>query len=159
MKRNCALRVLVFGLLTTLLSSCATLKRWVSVPTYAPVEEELNAKWQGSSYADIVKEYGAPNRSVNDGLGGTIYVYEDIQTEYTTVSSSGVVNGSIDSKTKMVTIRNFTEFYVDGNDCCYSVRSNRLEENGTRISPIHVGLFGILGYIVVGSLVGIFFLF
>ena len=138
-----------------MLSSCATLKRWVSVPTYAPVEEELNAKWQGSSYADIVKEYGAPNRSVNDGLGGTIYVYEDIQTEYTTVSSSGVVNGSIDSKTKMVTIRNFTEFYVDGNDCCYSVRSNRLEEDGTRLSPMRIAISGILGTTIIAAIIGL----
>ncbi|MGM9790783.1 MAG: hypothetical protein ACI3Y4_00085 [Candidatus Cryptobacteroides sp.] len=157
MKRNNAFKLLFFGLMIMMLSSCATLKRWVSVPTYAPVEEQLNEIWQGSTYADIVKAYGAPSRSVNDGLGGTIYVYEDIQTEYTTVSNSGVVNGRIDSETKMVTIRNFTEFYVDGNDCCYSVRSNRLEEDGTRISPIHVGLFGIFGVVVVGSILGILF--
>lgn len=148
-------RVFVFSILITALSSCATLKRWVSVPTYAPVEEQLNEIWQGSTYADIVKAYGAPNRSVNDGLGGTIYVYEDIQTEYTTVSSSGVVNGSIDSKTKMVTIRNFTEFYVDGNDCCYSVRSNRLEEDGTRISPMRIALSGILGTTIIAAIVGL----
>lgn len=155
MKRNFTLKLLFFGIMITLLSSCAAVKNWFYVPTYAPVEEELNAIWQGSSYADIVKEYGAPNRSVNDGLGGTIYVYEDIQTEYTTVSSSGVVNGSIDSKTKMVTIRNFTEFYVDGNDCCYSVRSNRLEEDGTRLSPIRIAISGILGTTIIAAIVGL----
>ena len=110
-------RVFVFSILITALSSCATLKRWVSVPTYAPVEEELNAIWQGSSYADIVKEYGAPNRSVNDGLGGTIY--------------------------------------VDGNDCCYSVRSNRLEEDGTRLSPMRIAISGILGTTIIAAIIGL----
>ncbi|MGM9791377.1 MAG: hypothetical protein ACI3Y4_03115 [Candidatus Cryptobacteroides sp.] len=36
MKRNNAFKLLFFGLMIMMLSSCATLKRWVSVPTYAP---------------------------------------------------------------------------------------------------------------------------
>ena len=124
-------RLIILLAMTMALCSCSTLKDYFTEPVYTLSEPALNDRWQGSSYADIVRVYGAPTRTASDGAGGTIYVYEETETEYSTSSSRGVLD-SIDTTTKAKVKRNFTEFYVNADNSCYQVRSNLYEPNGDR---------------------------
>ncbi|MCQ2140456.1 MAG: hypothetical protein MJZ09_08800 [Bacteroidales bacterium] len=122
--------LLIFA--TILLSSCSVMKDMVSNPVMASTEPSLNAEWQGCTYGEIVKAFGAPTRTASDGVGGTIYVYEDIQTTYTTSTSTFGHSYSVDSETTATTMRQYKEFYVNNCDSCYLVRSNIMEPTGKR---------------------------
>ena len=101
------------------LVSCAALEKLVTAPAYAPIEEQL------TDDTDIVLAYGTPNRVIDDGLGGFVYVYEEVHTELAASSDN-----------RPLVYRTFTEFYLDTEKTCYNVRSNRLTEDGRRFSPL-----------------------
>ena len=107
------------------LVSCAALEKLVTAPAYAPIEEQLTNEWFGRADTDIVLAYGTPNRVIDDGLGGFVYVYEEVHTELAASSDN-----------RPLVYRTFTEFYLDTEKTCYNVRSNRLAEDGRRFSPL-----------------------
>lgn len=118
------------------LTSCSAMRSLVGVETVSPIEPELNRQWNGRSYAEIVMSFGAPTRVAPDGKGGNIYVYEEIKTKYTSKSERDIFD-DIETNTTVSTVRDFTEFYVDAQDKCYLVRSNRREpDGGYRVSVI-----------------------
>ena len=134
------------------LCSCSTLKDYFTEPGYTLSEPVLNDKWQGSTYSEIVRAYGAPTRTASDGAGGTIYVYEETETEYSTSSSRGLFD-SIDTTTKAKVNRNFTEFYVNADNVCYEVRSNLYMPDGSRkFSVVKTGFWTLAAACLVGML-------
>ena len=152
------LKLLIIAISTVMLSSCSVLQNMTTKPVMSSSEPGLNTAWQGHSYAEIVRAFGAPTRTASDGAGGTIYVYEETKTKYTTSTSTVNVGNTIDSETTAETTREFSEFYVDGNDSCYLVRSNRVEPTGGRqFAPLKTLVYltstGVmLG--IIGSLLG-----
>lgn len=151
-------KLFILVLSVVMLSSCSVLQNMTTKPVMSSSEPGLNAAWQGHSYAEIVRAFGAPTRTASDGAGGTIYVYEETKTKYTTSTSTVNVGNTIDSETTAETTREFSEFYVDGNDSCYLVRSNRVEPTGGRqFAPLKTLVYltstGVmLG--IIGSLLG-----
>lgn len=151
-------KLFILVLSVVMLSSCSVLQNMTTKPVMSSSEPGLNAAWQGHSYAEIVRAFGAPTRTASDGAGGTIYVYEETKTKYTTSTSTVNVGNTIDSETTAETTREFSKFYVDGNDSCYLVRSNRVEPTGGRqFAPLKTLVYltstGVmLG--IIGSLLG-----
>ena len=97
-------------------SSCAPAVKYISM------EPSYNEQWNGRSHADIVAEFGAPDRVESDGLDGTILVYETI----TTVSEikekySGVYNETVSSD------KEYTHYFIGSDSRCYAVKSNIVE--------------------------------
>lgn len=142
------IRIFLTLILAALLSSCATIREITTVPRYSSAEPGLKANWLGASYAEIVVGNGAPSRVADDGLGGKIYIYEETSTVYNTVTREDVLN-SVSSETTAENRREFTEFYVDANDICYNVRSNREVETGRRFSPFRTIFYTGFGAAVV----------
>jgi hypothetical protein len=66
-------RIISILIISFLASSCSLLR-------YRSLEEEYNKVWTGRSYAEIVEEFGAPDRIVPDGKDGNIAVYEKFTT-------------------------------------------------------------------------------
>lgn len=121
-----------------LLSSCSAIHNYVNMPVMIDAEPDLNAEWIGRPYSEIIRSYGAPTRTADDGIGGLIHVYEQLSTTSTTTTSSNTtsITPSLTSETRTETHRQFTEFYVDSNNNCYLVRTNTLKDSGmTRFSP------------------------
>jgi hypothetical protein len=86
------------------------------------MEPSYNEQWNGRSHADIVAEFGAPDRVESDGLDGSILVYETI----TTVSEikekyTGVYNETV------TTDKEYTHYFIGSDDRCYAVKSNVVE--------------------------------
>ena len=109
-------RVLMLLAAVMALSSCSTAVKYISL------EQSYNDQWAGRSHADIVAEFGAPDRVESDGLNGSILVYETI----TTVSEvrekySGVYNRTEKSE------KEFTHFFIGEDSRCYTVKSNKVE--------------------------------
>ena len=105
---------LLFVILT--LASCSSAIKYVSM------EPSYNEQWNGRSHADIVAEFGAPDRVESDGLNGSILVYETI----TTVSEikekySGVYNETV------TTDKEYTHYFIGSDNRCYAVKSNKME--------------------------------
>ena len=89
------------------LTSCHTLE-------CVPLQDEYNAKLNGKSQVEIIELIGPPDRTVSDGQGGEIMVYE-IKSQQGNVSK-----GSINLKENRLQ----TSVYIDGNKICYKVKSD-----------------------------------
>jgi hypothetical protein len=78
-------RIISILIISFLASSCSLLR-------YRSLEEEYNKVWTGRSYAEIVEEFGAPDRIVPDGKDGNIAVVDThfgyFDPDYTTTVSS-----------------------------------------------------------------------
>ena len=107
----------LFFLLLTLLSavSCST-------PRYVFSEPYLQDQWIGSSHAEIVREFGAPNREISDGADGLILVYEYFTKTATVYQNTAMIEKD----------RRFKEFYLDAEGNCYDVRSNESRRDGRK---------------------------
>ena len=107
----------LFFLLLALLSavSCST-------PRYVSSEPYLQDQWIGSSHAEIIREFGAPNREISDGADGQILVYENFPTTATVYGYSATIEKN----------RSFKEFYLDAEGNCYDVRSNESRRDGRK---------------------------
>ena len=150
------LKFLIIAISTVMLSSCSVLQNMTTKPVMSSSEPGLNTAWQGHPYAEIVRAFGAPTRTASDGAGGTIYVYEETKTKYTTSTSTINVANTIDSETIAETSREFSEFYVDGNDTCYLVKSNRIEATGERqFAPLKALVYLTSAGILLGIIVSL----
>lgn len=93
-------KVIVMLLAVLALSSCSSAIKYISL------EPSYNETWAGRSHADIVNEYGAPDRVESDGLDGSILVYET----YTE---------NMDKE--------FAHFFIGSDSRCYMVKTNQVE--------------------------------
>lgn len=93
-------RLLVLLLALVALSSCSSAIKYISL------ESSFNELWAGRSHADVVNEYGAPDRVESDGLDGCILIYETFKEDLS---------------------KDYTHFYIGGDSRCYMVKSNLVE--------------------------------
>ena len=111
MKRTFSLLFLILAL-----ASCAPAVKYISM------EPSYNEQWTGRSHADIVAEFGAPDRVESDGLDGSILVYETITTTSEIKEKySGVYNETV------TTDKEYTHYFIGSDDRCYAVKSNVVE--------------------------------
>tara|TARA_Y100001970_G_C13869194_1_gene668148 strand:+ start:190 stop:543 length:354 start_codon:yes stop_codon:yes gene_type:complete len=62
-------KILTTSFLILLLYSCAAV-------TPQPTYEEKMQTWIGEHYSKMIQQWGAYTRSIDDGAGGTIYIWE-----------------------------------------------------------------------------------
>jgi len=105
----------IFFLLATLLSAVSC-----SSPRYVSSQPYMQDEWTGRTHAEIIQEFGAPDRELSDGADGLILVYESF--------SSNVSGHTI------YTSREFIEFYLDADGSCYDVRTNGQRRDGRQFS-------------------------
>ncbi|MBO4757517.1 MAG: hypothetical protein J5577_03590 [Bacteroidales bacterium] len=100
-----------------------------TVPRYISAEQVYNDEWVGQEYANIVQTFGAPDREVSDGRDGSIVVYQDAITEF--IEDPYYLGPTIIRQGK-----DYTQFFIDENDVCYKVMTDRVIQDGRRISII-----------------------
>lgn len=119
-------RIISILIISFLASSCSLLR-------YRSLEEEYNKVWTGRSYAEIVEEFGAPDRIVPDGKDGNIAVVDThfgyFDPDYTTTVSSDKI---------------YKQFFIGSDDICYRVKSNEqeLDPKSVRNSRLTWGISG-----------------
>ena len=119
-------RIISILIISVLASSCSLLR-------YRSLEEEYNKVWTGRSYAEIVEEFGAPDRIVPDGKDGNIAVVDThfgyFDPDYTTTVSSDKI---------------YKQFFIGSDDICYRVKSNEqeLDPKSVRNSRLTWGISG-----------------
>ncbi len=95
----------------------------------------------GKTYVEIVDAFGAPDRTMPDGRGGQIIVYEDIQLQ---------TSGTMNPWTKHVSLatessKGYTHMYMTEADVCYQVKTNREKEVSEFSKGKTIGLIAGLG--------------
>ena len=100
-----------------------------TVPRYVSAEPVFNDEWVGQEYADIVQVFGAPDREVSDGRDGSIIGYQDAITEY--IDDPYYLGPTIIRQGK-----DYTQFFIDEDDVCYKVMTDRVIQDGRRVSVI-----------------------
>ena len=103
----------IFFLMLTLLSAASC-----SIPRFVPIESSLQEQWPGRTHAEIIREFGAPDREISDGADGMVLVYERTTTTTRTEEFMERYTTTIEEN------RVFKEFYIDAAGICYNVRSN-----------------------------------
>jgi len=101
------------------LSSCSIIRQY-------PAEQEYSKIWKGRSHAEIVTEFGAPDRVESDGNGGKILVYEEFSTTSTTDVDTHFGRFDPDYTTKVQTNKSYTHFFIGPDNICYHIKSNRM---------------------------------
>lgn len=142
MKTNYAFFLLI--LMSVLaLSGCSASSKLSSGPAVSGTEY-YNSLYVGQSHAQIVKDFGAPNREVSDGEGGYILVYEWF--DYSTRYDGSFIHNNVH--------RTYIEFYMDDSGLCHNVRTNKLSPKEKKEILTAVGLcFGATSALsVVGSI-------
>ena len=117
-----------FILMLTLLSAVSC-----SIPRYVPIESSLQEQWPGRTHAEVIREFGAPDREISDGADGVVLVYERTTTTTRTEEFMERYTTTIEEN------RVFKEFYIGADGICYNVRSNeslREEEKVSVLGPI-----------------------
>lgn len=129
-----------------LVSSCGSAK-------LVPAEEEYNNAWKGRTHAEIVQTYGAPNRSESDGQGGIILVYETVVISTTTSSNAGLGMYAPDHFTsRSSSSEQYVHFFLDSNDYCYLVKTNKALPGGQREEQIRRNMYFLVGGALAASL-------
>ncbi|MBO4924197.1 MAG: hypothetical protein J5382_08755 [Bacteroidales bacterium] len=95
-----------------------------TVPRYVSAEPAFNDEWVGRSYSEIVQTFGAPDREVSDGQGGSIVVYEGGITEY--------LGSYYPGPTIIRRGENYMQYFVDEDGTCYKVLTDRVIQDGRR---------------------------
>lgn len=113
--------LMVAAALFLCLSSCSILR---SSQSQGPD----TSYWYGKSRNAIMMSFGIPDREASDGAGGVVLVYEDIST-VTSKNSKKEKNFVTDepvyeSSETVSQIRRYAEFFLDGENYCYNVRTN-----------------------------------
>ena len=80
----------------------------------------LDEVFVGQTYAQIVEEMGAPDRTTPDGKGGTILIY-DIYKQYVT---SGRITPFSQVNANTVEENTYCHFYVNTDNICYQTKTN-----------------------------------
>lgn len=141
-------RIIIYLLTAVLmLSACSMTRQY-------PLETEYNDQWKGRSHAEIVTEFGAPDRVESDGNGGKILVYETFSTTTTTDVDTHFGYFDPDYTTKVQTNKSYTHFFIGPDNTCYHIKSNRMEldpqsrRNAAIALKIYGGVIGLSALIV-----------
>ena len=137
-------RTITFLICIILLSSCSLVR-------FQPIEQEYNKSWTGRSYADIVREFGAPDRVEYDGKDGNILVYEEFSTVSSTDVDTHFGRFDPDYTTTVRTDKEYVQFFLDSDNTCYLVKSNksRADQKSLRNARISLGVTGgVLGFLL-----------
>lgn len=140
-------RILILAAYVLCLASC-------SMTRTIPMEAEYNAEWQGKSYSAIVMHFGAPDRVEYDGMNGQIIVYENFTTVSTTDVDTHFGRFDPDYTTKVKTNKDYIHFFLDENNTCYLVKSNReqIDPKAKRRFNVlfwtHTGILGALTLLI-----------
>ena len=110
-------RVLIFLSLISIAQSCTTTH-------LLSLNPELDDLFVGQTYAQIVEEMGAPDRTTPDGKGGTILIY-DIYKQYVT---RGNITPFSQVNAKTVEKNAYCHFYVNSDNNCYLTNTNLTKE-------------------------------
>lgn len=122
MKKIVSLPLIICILIsTTCLTSCHTYYRVSAADTY-------NKLYVGKSYNEIVTKLGAPDRTSPDGNNGTILIYEEFTHKtIATASNINYYNKTYTPSSHTTTSTTYVHVYVDKNNVCYGVKTNRTE--------------------------------
>lgn len=137
-------RTITFLICIILLSSCSLVR-------FQPLEQEYNNTWTGRSYAEIVREFGAPDRVEYDGKDGNILVYEEFSTVSSTDVDTHFGRFDPDYTTTVRTDKEYVQFFLDSDNTCYLVKSNksRADQKSLRNARISLGVTGgVLGFLL-----------
>ena len=132
-------KILLFFLLLTAVS-CRT---WYTVS----LQPKLSNDFVGKSHNYIVSAMGAPSRTVSDGNGGQILIYEKTSALSQAVATNvDIFNGTYTPGTYTTTNTDYVQFYVDIRGNCYRVNTNLTEEYSEFSKGKTIGLIaGIAG--------------
>lgn len=130
-------RIISILIISFLASSCSLLR-------YRSLEEEYNKVWTGRSYAEIVEEFGAPDRIVPDGKDGSIAVYEKFTTTTLTDVDTHFGYFDPDYTTTVSSDKIYKQFFIGSDDICYRVKSNEqeLDPKSVRNNRLSWGISG-----------------
>jgi len=105
--------------------------------------EYYNNEYRGRTHADIVRNFGAPDRETSDGAGGYILIYERLYS-----SSYKNISGYMDYDIQ----KSYIQFFLDTNGICYNVRTNRLSPDKEKsiINTFAIGYGAIAGLGIIG---------
>ncbi len=121
-------------LLATSLTSCYTTKEgWHMEQSTVDDFPAFRKMCIGQSHNQIVTKLGAPQRTLSDGAGGTILVYENTTT--TTVSNSVKTAYNVDyfnktytpgvsTTSQQTTNTDYIQYFVNSESVCYDVKTN-----------------------------------
>ena len=109
--------------------------------------EYYNDVYRGATHAQIIEEYGAPDRETSDGKDGYILVYE---TFYSTSYVDGM--GFVDHSTR----KSYIQFFMDKRGVCYNVMTNKPSPEQTESAltafAVGSGVYTGLGLLTLGFL-------
>jgi len=115
-----------------------------SVTTYAPIEDSLTLTWKGKTHAQVIDEYGAPDRETSDGKDGVILIYEKtVEETHASPSTPGRYGPDYDVTT--YENKEYTHFYIDRRGIVTKVKSNLEAPSGKRIDWGQTCIVGVLG--------------
>ena len=141
MKASSLFAAVGFAVICAMVSSCSVFNAGYD---YQSGSDYYTQAYNGASRADIVSEYGAPDRESPDGLGGMILVYE--KTYYSSrYDGWGYITNDVH--------RRYKQFFLDDHDICYRVMTNELapQTRSSLLSGVLTG-FGVASAV---SLAGI----
>ena len=149
MKTSVLLRM---SFLLAILCSCSIERQLAG--KFARAEDLYTEQWVGHSQAEVIAEFGAPDREVSDGADGIILVYETITTNSSFSedlvqigpTKSGSVSTSYDKR--------YVHFYIGPDKLCYKVKSNKAIYTGKH-HPAEIARAVIVGSTIVTGL-GVF---
>ena len=137
-------RTITFLICIILLSSCSLIR-------FQPLEQEYNNTWTGRSYAEIVREFGAPDRVEYDGLDGRILIYEEFESITSTDVDTHFGRFDPDYTTTVKTDKKYIQFFLDSGNTCYLVKSNKskVDQQSLKNARITLGVTGgVLGFLL-----------
>lgn len=153
--------------LVSVMCSCTTTK-------YYSLQDKYNQNYRNATRNDIYRICGAPSRVVNMDKGEYIIVYERYETQTTSNSYSatnanananagsyysnnqsyanvyGNSNTYSGNNTRTSNNRYYTEFYMNSNDRCYSVRTT--DTYAKKETDVGMTVVVVIGSIVIGGL-------
>ena len=86
------------------------------------LQEEYNQQWKNATKKEIIHQFGIPNSIVDIEDGESIMIYEDF--EYN-ASLEGRARGNVDLNSKAYKDRIYTEYFLDKDNVCFHVRTNK----------------------------------
>ena len=108
--RNKTVRFLFLGMVyISMISSCYT-----TVYDYVSLQSEYSRLYVGCTKAQIIADFGVPDRTENIDSNIKVLIYDDYNTLAMGMDGFGVARN----------FRTFAEFYMDINGKCYSVKTN-----------------------------------
>lgn len=120
--------------LATTLTSCFSTKEGLHTEQFTVNDfPQFRKMCIGQTHNQIVTKLGAPQRTLSDGAGGSILVYENTTT--TTVSNSiktaynvniftGTYTPGMNTTSQQTTSTDYVQYFVNSESICYDVKTN-----------------------------------